>query len=98
MTQAPLEPGDLSTLSAFELGHLLNEVKKKMDPVTVRAIAAEKSFTLADTTLLYFPDNIEAQASLKAAKCAIKVAKLEMQSLNREQSRIQSILKSMRDA
>ena len=98
MTTTQLEPGDLSTLSAFELGRLLNEIDKSMDPLTLEAIDAEKTLTEAEIRLLYFPEDLGAKASFKAARCRIKVTKLEMGALKSRQLRIQSILKSMRDA
>lgn len=97
-SEAALKPGDLSTLSAFQLGRLLNEIDRGMDVATEEAKDAETEFSKAETTLLYKPNDIDAQAQVKIQRGRRKVAQLELTRLKSRQSRIQSILRAMTHA
>jgi hypothetical protein len=91
---APLKPGDLTTLSAFELGALLNKIDTALGPMVQEANEVEKAATEASVKLIYYPDDREAKVALKIANGRLNVIKRNMRHLDKRQLRIQSILKS----
>jgi hypothetical protein len=70
---APLKPGDLTTLSAFELGALLNKIDTALGPLVKEANEAEETATKASVQLIYYPDDIEAKVQLKIANGRLNV-------------------------
>jgi hypothetical protein len=90
-----LEPRELSALGGFELGLLLNEIDHDAAAFTTTAVKAIKAQAQCETLLLHNPNDVEAKMNLRIHRATERAARLQLSALNRRQSRIQSILKSI---
>jgi hypothetical protein len=88
-------PGDLTVLSARELGLLLNEIDRDMELIAPQQVEAEKALARAETVLLFEPDNKSAKADRIRERGSLKALGHQARALRMRQSRIQSILKTM---
>jgi hypothetical protein len=87
--------GDLTALSARDLGLLLNEIDSDMELIAPQQVEAEKALAKAETILLYDSENKSAKADRIRERAALKALGHQARALRMRQSRIQSILKSL---
>lgn len=87
--------GDLTTLSARDLGLLLNEIDRDMDKIAPQQVEAEKALARAETVLLFEPDNKSAKADRIRERAALKALGHQARASRMRQSRIQSILRTV---
>lgn len=90
-----LDPVELSSLSVYELGQILNDIDLQHAAFSKVAIDAERALGDAEADTIRNPDNRELKAQARRLKGQLNAAKIQLQALNKRQSRIQSLLRSM---
>jgi hypothetical protein len=90
-----LEARELSTLGAFELGQLLNEIDHDAAAFTEAAVNALHAQIECEKLLLDNENDPRVKTQLRIYRATEKAARTQLSALNKRQSRIQSILKSI---
>lgn len=90
-----LDPRELTTLDAIELGHLLNEIDQQTAAFTRVATNGWRALGEAESELVLRPDNPQLQALVKRTRANIKAASIQLSALRLRQSRIQTILRTL---
>lgn len=89
-----LEPVELSKLSAFELGELLNDVDMQMAAFSRCATDAARALGDAEGDL-ELHDNPQTRSLCKRLRGQLKAAEIQLRYLKNRQSRIQTLLRTM---
>lgn len=87
--------GELSTLTAFELGQELNKIDVDYDKLTPAAVTLEKALGQAEDELERHPDDRDLRGKVKKAKRELSAIDRQIKHLNKRQSRIQSLIRAM---
>jgi hypothetical protein len=88
-------PGELRALSGVELGGLLSDIDAQIPPLVDASKAAIKALAVAETTLVYAPDDREARAARILHKATLKAIEIDLRALRSRQSRIQTIVRTI---
>jgi hypothetical protein len=94
-TSDALDARELSTLGAFELGKMLNEIDHDAAAFTAEAVRSIRAQGECEKLLLSDPNDQQVKTQLRIYRTTEKAARLQLSSLNKRQSRVQSILKSI---
>lgn len=94
-TPSALTGKELSSLSAFELGVMLNEIDEQEATFSQIAIDAERALGDAEEQAILHPDDRSLRASIRKMTRNLKAVDRQLSALSKKQKRIQSLLKSM---
>lgn len=96
MTASPsaLDPVELTKLSAFELGALLNDIDMQYAAFSKCAVDAARALGNAEGDL-ELHDDPTTRSLVKRLKGQLKAAEIQLRFLSKRQSRIQTILRTM---
>jgi hypothetical protein len=89
------EAVELSTLSAYELGQMLNDIDMQHGLFSQVAVDAERALGNAESQVIRNPEDRETRALARQLRGNLNAAKIQLAYLNKRQGRIQSLLRSM---
>jgi vacuolar-type H+-ATPase subunit E/Vma4 len=90
-----LHAAELTSLSHYELGHLLNEIDEQRGVYSKIVVDAERALGKAESQVIREPNDRETKALARQIRGNLNAAKAQLSYLNKRQSLIQSVMRAM---